>query len=243
MTRFEGRIAMVTGAASGIGEGIAARLAREGARVIVNDVDADAAVRVAGAIGGIAAPADVSRGEELDRLFSGLDRVDALVNNAGLVDTRRDALDGDEAWFDEIIGVNLRGVFSCALRAARLMAAGGGGAIVNVSSVGAQRAHRRQVAYDASKGGIEAMTRALALDLAPRGIRVNAIAPGDIEARGRTPGPERGEIVPLGRVGTPGDVAAAAAFLLSDDAAYVTGATVPVDGGLLAQLRPPALEG
>jgi NAD(P)-dependent dehydrogenase (short-subunit alcohol dehydrogenase family) len=242
MGRLDGRLALVTGAGGGIGRGIAERFAAEGARVVVNDVDAAAAEAVAAELGAIAVAADVSRVEEVDRLFGELERMDVLVNNAGLTDVRRHVLDGDDAWFDDVIGVNLRGQFSCAARAARVMAGHGCGAIVNVSSVGAQAAHRGMVAYDASKGGIEAMTRALAVDLAPYGVRVNAIAPGDIATRGGEPAAARGDAVPLGRVGTPADVAGAAVFLASEDAAYVTGVTLPVDGGLLAQLRSPQID-
>ena len=242
MGRLDGRLALVTGAGGGIGRGIAERFAAEGARVVVNDLDGEAAEAVAARIGASAVAADVSRGEDVDRLFGGLERVDVLVNNAGLIDVGRHVLDGDDAWFDHVIGVNLRGQFSCAVRAARIMAGHGGGAIVNVSSVGAHAAHRGMVAYDASKGGVEAMTRALAVDLAPYGVRVNAIAPGDIEVRGGDPEAARGEAVPIGRVGTPADIAGAAVFLASEDAAYVTGVTIAVDGGLLAQLRSPQID-
>jgi 3-oxoacyl-[acyl-carrier protein] reductase len=124
------------------------------------------------------------------------------------------------------------------------MAANGGGAIVNLSSGGARAAHRGMVAYDASKGGVEAMTRALALDLAPYGIRVNALAPGAIDVWGldEEERARRGETVPLGRVGTPDDLAGPAVFLASDDARYVTGVVISVDGGLLAQQRSPQVD-
>jgi len=123
----------------------------------------------------------------------------------------------------------------------------GGGVIVNISAASAQRAHRSVVAYDTTKGGIDAFTRAAALDLAPMKIRVNAVAPGAIvvEAWGDLPEAEmakRSETVPLGRLGEPSDIAAAVAFLCSDDASYITGQILAVDGGLLSQLRPPQVE-
>jgi len=248
MGRLDGKVAIVTGAGSGIGRGIAERFAQEGARVVVNDVDAATADAVAGAIGGLGVTADVSSSADVDRLFDTtierLGGVDVLVNNAGLIDVERHVLEGDEAWWDRVIAVNLKGQFLCALRAAKWMARHGGGAIVNLSSGGARAAHRGMVAYDASKGGVEAMTRALALDLAPYGIRVNAIAPGSIDVRGFTPeeAAKRGETVPLGRVGTPADMAGPAVFLASDDAAYVTGVAISVDGGLIAQQRSPQVD-
>jgi len=248
MGRLDGKVAIVTGAGSGIGRGIADRFAEEGARVVVNDVDAKTAEAVAGAIGGLAVVADVSSSRDVDRLFDTtieqLGGIDVLVNNAGLIDVERHVLDGDEAWWDRVIAVNLKGQFLCALRAAKWMAGHGGGAIVNLSSGGARAAHRGMVAYDASKGGVEAMTRALALDLAPYGIRVNAIAPGSIDVRGFTPeeAAKRGETVPLGRVGTPADMAGPAVFLASSDAAYVTGVAISVDGGLIAQQRSPQVD-
>jgi NAD(P)-dependent dehydrogenase (short-subunit alcohol dehydrogenase family) len=246
--RLEGKVAIVTGAGSGIGRGIAERFAHEGARVVVNDVDADAAQQVADAIGALAVPADVSSSADVGRLFetaiAELGGVHVLVNNAGLIDVERHFLDADEAWWDRVISVNLKGQFLCAHRAAQWMARNGGGAIVNLSSGGARAAHRGMAAYDASKGGVEALTRALALDLAPYGIRVNAVAPGSIDVRGFTAAEaaERGETIPLGRVGTPDDIAGPAVFLASDDARYVTGVVVSVDGGLLAQQRSPQVD-
>jgi 3-oxoacyl-[acyl-carrier protein] reductase len=246
--RLEGKVAIVTGAGSGIGRGIAERFAQEGAQVVVNDVDADAAREVATAIDSLAVPADVSRSDEVDRLFdrtiAALGGVHVLVNNAGLIDVERHFLEADEAWWDRVIAVNLKGQFLCALRAAQWMARNGGGAIVNLSSGGARAAHRAMVAYDASKGGVEAMTRAMALDLGPYGIRVNAIAPGSIDVRGNTPeqAAEQGATIPLGRVGYPDDIAGPAVFLASDDAKYVTGVALSVDGGLIAQQRSPQVD-
>jgi NAD(P)-dependent dehydrogenase (short-subunit alcohol dehydrogenase family) len=246
--RLEGKVAIVTGAGGGIGRGIAQRFAEEGARVVVNDVDGATAAEVANAIDAVAIAADVSSATDVDRLFdttiAELGGVDVLVNNAGLIDVERHFLEADEAWWDRVLAVNLKGQFLCSLRAAKWMARNGGGAIVNLSSGGARAAHRGMVAYDASKGGVEAMTRAMALDLGPYGIRVNALAPGSVDVRGFTPeeAAERGETIPLGRVGTPEDMAGVALFLASDDARYVTGVAISVDGGLIAQQRSPQVD-
>jgi 3-oxoacyl-[acyl-carrier protein] reductase len=249
---FSGTVVIVTGAGRGIGRAIAERFARQGARVVANDIGAhvqefEQQLRQSGGEG-ISVVADVSHKSEVDRLFDiTLERfgdVHVLVNNAGLVNESRHFLTGDEAWWDRVLATNLKSVFLCAHRAATLMARRKGGCIISMSSGGATRAHRGNVAYDASKGGIEAFTRAAALDLAPYGIRVNAIAPGSIatgplseeEAR------ERGRAIPLGRMGTPEDIASVATFLASDAARYMTGHTVAVDGGLLSQQRSPQVD-
>jgi NAD(P)-dependent dehydrogenase (short-subunit alcohol dehydrogenase family) len=170
--------------------------------------------------------------------------VNVLVNNAGLVGESRHFLTGDEAWWDRVLATNLKSVFLCAHRAAWLMARRKGGCIISMSSGGATRAHRGNVAYDASKGGIEAFTRAAGLDLAPYGIRVNAVAPGSIKTGPLTDadGRARGLTIPLGRIGLPDDISAAVAFLASDDARYITGQTIVVDGGLLSQQRSPQVD-
>jgi len=243
-----GKVVIVTGAGHGIGRAVAERFGTEGARVVVNDVDESRAEEGARAMTGIgseavAVAADVAKGSEVDRLFDAtlaqFGTVDVLVNNAGLIDAARHFLEGDEAWWDRVLGVNLKGAFLCSRRAADIMARKGGGVIINMSSGGATRAHRGNVAYDASKGGIEAFTRALALDLAPYGVRVNAIVPGLIRTYdiSDTLAAERGAVVPLGRLGTPQDVAGPTVFLATDDARYMTGACVVVDGGVLVQQR------
>jgi NAD(P)-dependent dehydrogenase (short-subunit alcohol dehydrogenase family) len=243
-----GRVAIVTGAAAGIGRAIAARFAAEQAHVVVNDVNAAGAEAAADAFasaGGsaIAVPGDVSNAAHVDALIETalrrFDRLDILVNNAGLTDTMRHLLEADDAWWHRIIAVNLTGAFLCSLRAARAMARRHSGAIINLSSGGASRAHRGNVAYDAAKGGIEAMTRAMALDLAPYGVRVNALVPGSIDNGAMTPDVKRrrGADIPMGRVGEANDLGGPAVFLASDDAAYVTGQLLVVDGGLLAQQR------
>jgi NAD(P)-dependent dehydrogenase (short-subunit alcohol dehydrogenase family) len=140
--------------------------------------------------------------------------------------------------------VNLKGSFLCGLRAAKQMAQRGDGIIINVSSGGATRAHRGNAAYDATKGGIEALTRAMAVDLAPYGVRVNGLIPGSIDAKGMSPDvkKQRGEAIPMGRMGEPEDMTGAAVFLASDDAGYVTGQLIAVDGGILAAMRSPAAD-
>ena len=243
-----GKVVLVTGAAGGIGRAIARRFADQGSAVVVNDVDRPGARAVVDdivAAGGTAsvAIADVSDGEQVAAMFDDvverLGTVDVLVNNAGLVSPMLHFFEADEAWWRRIVDVNLTGHFLCAHRAARIMARAGGGSIINMSSGGATRAHRAFTAYDATKGGIEALTRAMALDLGPYGIRVNALMPGSIDTSGldveqRT---LRGENVPLGRIGEPDDMTGAALFLASDEASYITGDVVRIDGGMLAQQR------
>ncbi len=243
--RFQNKVVLVTGAGHGIGRAIAERFAAEGARVAVNDVSEQRVKEVVQAIGPHSLPlvADVSRKAAVDEIFDQiLERfgtLDILVNNAGLINEARHFLDGDEAWWDRVQNVNLKGAFLCSHRAAHIMARRRAGVILNVSSGGATRAHRGNVAYDASKGGIEAMTRAMALDLAPYGIRVNAVVPGVIRTYDLSDeaAHERGQVVPLGRMGNGEDLAGPAVFLASDDARYITGECLVVDGGVLAQQR------
>lgn len=242
------KVVLVTGAAGGIGQSIAKRFAESGARVIVNDVDAPAADAVTNSItenGGTAmsAIADVSNSEQVaamvDAAMAEHGRIDVLVNNAGLVSPMLHFFEADEAWWRKIIDVNLTGHFIVSHPIARIMAKQGGGNIINMSSGGATRAHRAFTAYDATKGGIEALTRAMALDLGPYNIRVNALMPGSIDTSGLDLDQRklRGENVPLGRIGEPIDMTGAALFLASDDAAYITGDIIKVDGGMLAQQR------
>jgi NAD(P)-dependent dehydrogenase (short-subunit alcohol dehydrogenase family) len=246
--RLAGRAAIVTGAARGIGRAIAERFGAEGARVVVGDVNAPGAEAVArriAAAGGtaVAVEADISNSAQVEALVDGTVRrfgtVDVLVNNAGLTDTMRHFLEADDPWWTRVIAVNLTGVYLCSSRAARVMARQGRGVIINLSSGGASRAHRGNVAYDAAKGGIEAMTRAMALDLAPYGVRVNALVPGSIDNGTMTDDVKRtrGADIPMGRVGEAEDLGGPAVFLASDDARYVTGHVLVVDGGLLSQQR------
>ncbi len=246
--RLRNKVALVTGAGAGIGRAIARRFGAEGANVVVNDINAasaaDTAQTIVGAGGSaIAEAADVADKAQVDRLFDvTLERfktIDVLVNNASLTNTTRHFLEADEQWWDQILAANLKSAFLCAFHAAQVMARRRQGSIINMSSGGASRAHRGNAAYDAAKGGVEALTRALALDLGPYGVRVNALVPGSINSRGLDEATlrQRGMTVPLGRVGDVDEMAGPAVFLASDDASYVTGHLLVVDGGLLAQQR------
>jgi NAD(P)-dependent dehydrogenase (short-subunit alcohol dehydrogenase family) len=246
--RLSNKVAVVTGAGAGIGRAIALRFGAEGADVVVNDINAASAADTTQAIvaaGGsaIGVTADVADKAQVDQLFDvTLERfktIDVLVNNASLTNTARHFLEADEQWWDQILAANLKSAFLCALRAAQVMARRRQGSIINMSSGGASRAHRGNAAYDAAKGGVEALTRALALDLGPYGVRVNALVPGSINSKNLDEATlrERGKIMPLGRVGDVAEMAGPAVFLASDDASYITGHLLVVDGGLLAQQR------
>jgi len=242
------KVVLVTGAGHGIGRALANRFADQGALVAVNDVDVEAAAAAAAAItaaGGVslAVPCDVSNSQQVVNIFNQIEahwsHVEVLINNAGLVGPMLHFFEADESWWRRIVDVNLTGHFLCCHRAAPAMARAGAGVIINMSSGGATRAHRSFTAYDATKGGIEAFTRALALDLGPYGIRVNALMPGSIDTSGLDVEQRalRGENVPMGRIGEPYDMTGPALFLASEESNYVTGDVLKVDGGMLAQQR------
>jgi NAD(P)-dependent dehydrogenase (short-subunit alcohol dehydrogenase family) len=255
MQRLDGKVAVVTGAGSGNGRAIALGFAREGARVLVADVDEAAAEATAGLAreqgwGDQVAvcPVDVADGasvramvEEAEGRFG---RIDVLVSNAGITN-RQEFLDLTEELFDRVIAVNLRGVFLCGLYCGRRMAATGGGAIINIASVNSEVAASNTAPYCASKGGVQMLTRSMAVSLAPHKIRVNAIGPGTIRTninrdRLDRPGATEAEAkrVPLGRLGTPEDLVGPAVFLASNESTYVTGHTLFVDGGFLITWNP-----
>jgi 3-oxoacyl-[acyl-carrier protein] reductase len=241
--RLQGKATAVTGATRGIGRAIALAFAREGADVLVNGRDAvagRAVCREVEALGRRAVwhAADVGRVAEARSVVAAavaaFGHLDVLVNNAGLFE-RKPALEMEEADWDRLLDVNLKGAFFCAQAAARAMQERGGGAIVNVASDAAWSGGINPCAhYAASKAGMVSFTRSLAKELAPQGIRVNALAPGLITTdMGGTAGSTLpGLVIPLGREGTPDEVAAAAVFLASDEASYVTGANLNLSGGL-----------
>jgi 3-oxoacyl-[acyl-carrier protein] reductase len=242
-----GKRALVTGAQQGIGRAIALALAEAGAAVAVNYLDdAEAGAQVAKDAGGfgqhaVAIQGDVARPEAARALVAAADTalggLDILVNNAGVF-PRVAFLDMTEADWDYVMDVNLKGGFFAAQAAVRLMVARGTpGAIINLASQAIRGSSPRGVHYSASKGGVVSMTRAMALDLAPHGIRVNAIAPGLTDTAQPRYGSSEAELVamgaaiPVGRMAQPMDIAGMAAFLASDRAAFMTGQTVHVNGG------------
>ncbi|MFB7371302.1 SDR family NAD(P)-dependent oxidoreductase [Streptomyces sp. NPDC056222] len=245
MDRFEGHAALITGGARGIGAATARRLAEEGARVLVADLDEEVARETAAALPGArAVRCDVGDPESVAaavayaaETFGGLD---VLVNNAFARD-RPDVgpfEDEPEDGWRQQFDVTLMGAVRCARAALPLLAAGGRGAIVNIGSVNAE-AYFGNHSYSAAKAGLASLTRTLAGSAAPRGVRVNQVTPGTIATRAWHSREKQlaalaDRVYPLGRVGTPEDVAAAVAFLASGDAAWITGTNLRVDGGLLA---------
>ncbi len=224
--RLEGKVALITGAGRGIGRALALGFAAEGATVLSNDLeDAELAY-------------DVSDPAQVRKMFGRLERLDVLVNCAGITGWIDVFEPAEEIW-DRVIDTNLKGTFFCSTEAARLMRHSGGGSIVNVSTVVATRGMRTLTASAASKGGINALTIQLAVELAPHGIRVNAFAPGATNVeRNLADDPRYVEtwspLIPLGRVGEPEDMVGPAVFLASDESAYVTGQLFYVDGGWTA---------
>ncbi len=239
---LDGKLALITGAGSGIGEGIARAMAEHGARIIVTDVNTEGAARVAAAIGGDAAHyrVDVADRADCDALAKQVGPISILVNNAGII--RRGKLEADSAradW-DATLAVNLDGPYNMVtafldqLKATK-------GSVVNIGSIQSFVALPNSAAYTTSKGGVRALTKALAIELSPQGVRVNAIGPGMIATPLNAAARQNPDYmanfaqrIPLGRLGEPADIAGPAVFLASDLARYITGVTLPVDGGFLA---------
>ncbi len=251
--RLAGKIAIVTGAGSGFGEGIAEAYVREGAKVVVADIDADNGQRVteslnAGSPGAaVFVETDVGDGASSERMvataseaFGGLD---ILVNNAGVSHQNKPLLEIDEADFDFVFRVNVKAIFHALRHAVPLLAARGGGSVISTASTAALRPRPGLTWYNASKGAVVTATKSLAGELAPQNIRVNALCPvlGDTPLAGTFMGgdtPEKREqfiaTIPLGRMSTAADVAGAAVYLASDEAAFITGAALEIDGGRCA---------
>jgi Dehydrogenases with different specificities (related to short-chain alcohol dehydrogenases) len=246
--RVEGKVAVVTGAANGLGRAIATLLAKEGATVVVTDIDHRMCAGTAEAIqevGAIAHPMlhDVTRDDDwnnvLDETMARFGRIDILVNNAGISGSAVENYDGVDDWH-KVINVNLNGVFLGTRLATKIMEAQGGGSIVNISSimgiVGSLGGH---AAYSASKGGVRSYTKTMALRYGPKGVRVNSIHPGfmPVMQNAKNAG-DREKVIrhtPLRRLGRPEDVAYGVLYLASDESSFVTGAELVIDGGWVAQ--------
>ena len=249
--RLRNKVAIVTGGASGFGEGIARAFAREGARVLVGDVDVDHGVKVVEAINGpnpghgVFVETDVTRDADCRRMIDAAlqqwGHIDILVNNAAVTHWNKPMLEVTDEEFDRVFAVNVKAVYLTARHAIPALAARGRGAIVNMGSTAAIRPRPGLVWYSASKGAVLSMTRSMAIELAPQKIRVNAISPVLGQTRlieafiGGADTPERREkflnTIPLGRLSRPEDVANAAVYLASDEAEFLTGISIEVDGG------------
>lgn len=241
------KVALITGAAQGIGYACAEAIAEDGARVVLADINEEGVLAAAETLGGdaVGLACDMGNPSQIGELFdtveANIGRVSILVNNAGIA-APGDFLETSLDQFERVIGVNLTGTFLAVQRAARTMVANGiEGSIVNMSSINAQVAIPSIAAYCASKGGVMQLTKAVALALAPYNIRVNAVGPGSINTEmmaGVNANPDAMKMVmsrtPLKRVGTPREIGDVVAFLASDKASYITGETIYVDGGRIA---------
>ena len=242
---LQGRVAIVTGGSQGIGEACVRRFAQEGAQVVIADVADARGQALAAELGALYVHCDVGDKAQVDALVAEVlrahGRIDVLVNNAGIFKAA-DFLDVTEADFDAVLRVNLKGAFLVGQAVARAMAQAGRGSIVNMSSVNGVMAIPTIASYNVSKGGINQLTRAMALALADKGVRVNAVGPGTIAtelaaAAVLTSDEAKNKIMmrtPLKRLGEPSEVADVVAFLASDASSYVTGEIIMIDGGRMA---------
>jgi 3-oxoacyl-[acyl-carrier protein] reductase len=247
--RLHGKIAIVTGGGGGFGEGIARLFAAEGAHVVVADMNAEAAARVAGDIGGVASAGDVSQGPDVASMvqtaIDHFDGLDIVVNNAGTTHRNGPILDVDEESFDRVYAVNVKSIFWMTQAAVPVFRKQGrGGSIINISSTAGIRPRPGLVWYNGSKGAVNIITQCMATELAPDNIRVNAVCPviGATalleQFMGQPDSPQmRAKFiasVPLGRMSTPADIANACLWLAEDSSNFITGVLLPVDGGRCA---------
>ncbi len=241
--RLANKVAIITGGGRGIGRAIAKQFAQEGARVVIAQRDPVSSQATASEINSADGHAlfesiDVGKREDVEALIAatvaGFGRLDILVNNAAILGENGPLLELDQETWERVIRVNLTGVFLCSQLAGRAMAAAGSGCIINISSTNGHIPQPRCAAYAAAKGGLELLTRSMAVDLAAYGIRVNTIAPGPVQSRDPDDVPPRPtELTLLGRAALPSEVATVAAFLASDEASFINGECIVVDGGTL----------
>ena len=244
--RLKDKVAIITGAAAGFGEAMAKRFAEEGAKVVIADLNAKGAERVAGEIGkaALAVTTDVSQRSEFDELvdvtMKKFGRIDIVVNNAGYTHRNGDMLEVDEPTFDLIAAVNMKAIYYSALAIVPIMEKQGGGTIITTASTAGIRPRPGLTWYNASKGWAITATKSMAVELAPKNIRVNCLCPvaGETGMLEKFMGQDTPEIrekfrssIPLGRLSTPLDIANAALWLASDEAAFITGVALEVDGG------------
>lgn len=245
--RLKGKTALVTGAASGFGTEIAATFAREGAKVVIMDLNGEGAEKVASAIGDAAgairgdvtSAADIQAAVDLTKQFGG--KVDIVVNNAGWTHRNKPLMDVTEEEYERLYDINVRSIFHMTRAVVPLMREAGGGCIINIGSTAGIRPRPGLTWYNSTKGAVNLLSRSMAVELAPDRIRVNCVAPvmgatGLLEAfMGMPDTPENREkfiaTIPLGRLSTPADIAKACLYLASDDAEFITGVILEVDGG------------
>ena len=243
--RLQGKVAIVTGGASGFGAGIAERFAAEGAKVAILDIQREAAERKAKEIGALAVACDLTQAAEVERAvaatLSAFGRLDIVVNNAGWTHRNKPLLEVTEAEFDRIYAINVKAIFLMTQATTPHLRDAGGGSVINIGSTAGVRPRPGLTWYNGSKGFVNLVSKSMAVELAPMNIRVNCVAPV-LGQTGLTEdfmgGPATPELmakflgtIPLGRMSQPSDIATACVFLASDEASFLTGVVLPVDGG------------